>query len=84
MPVTPFKDETEKGSGSLLIFKLYFSRVVSATRYYPSSSEPQYNCHECEYSTSKRSNLMKHIISKQDENQAYPCDWCNFESAEIS
>ena len=36
---------------------------------YPSSSEPKYTCHECEYSTSKRSNLMKHIVSKQTENQ---------------
>ena len=30
---------------------------------YPSSSEPKYTCHECEYSTSKRSSFMKHIVS---------------------
>ena len=45
---------------------------------YPSSSEPKYTCHECEYSTSKRSNLMKHIVSKQDQNQMYPCDMCEY------
>ena len=45
-----------------------------------SLSEPQYTCDECEYSTSNRQNLMKHIVSKQDENQVYPCDWCKIEA----
>ena len=45
---------------------------------HPSTSEPKYTCHDCEYSTSKRSNLMKHIVSKQDENQVYPCDMCEY------
>ena len=47
---------------------------------YLSLSELKYTCDECEYSTSNRSNLMEHIVSKQDENQVFPCDWCKFVS----
>ena len=43
-------------------------------------SKHEYTCDECEYSTINRLNLMKHIVSKQDENQVYPCDWCKTEA----
>ena len=58
----------------------FFLSVFAANDNYPSLSEPQYTCDVCKYSTSNRSNLIKHIVSKQDENQVYPCDWCKIEA----
>lgn len=40
------------------------------------SFKSKYSCDDCRYSSSKRSNLIKHIVSKQNKNPVFPCDWC--------